>query len=130
MSLNKYLYTLQEQEDVNSGKNLRIKEFIKSTPQPSDEEVHKFAEDLGMSHDELEERIYMMFSFMLNNVGKHNEVPDSEYDSKELAMGIEVEKEHTNCNRIAKNIAKDHLSEISDYYTRLKKMESEAGVED
>jgi len=44
-------------------------------------------------------------------------------------MGIEVEKEHTNNDNIAKKITLDHLSEIKDYYTRLKKMESDAGVE-
>jgi hypothetical protein len=64
-----------------------------------------------------------------NIVGKHNDVPDSKFDPKELAAGIEVEKEHTNNPKIAKSIAKDHLSEIKDYYTRLKKMELEAGKE-
>ena len=51
---------------------------------------------------------------------------DREYDPKELAMGIEVEYEHTNMKRIAKTIAKHHLSEFPDYYTRLKKMEKKA----
>ena len=45
---------------------------------------------------------------------------------KELAMGIEVEKEHTNDEELAKEIALDHLTEIPDYYTRLKEMEAEA----
>jgi len=59
-------------------------------------------------------------------VGKHNDVPDSEFNSKELKMGIEVEKEHSDDHKIRKHIAKDHLSEFPDYYTRLKKMEDEA----
>ena len=59
-------------------------------------------------------------------VGKHNDWPDSKFDPKELAMGIEVEKEHTDDTSITKLIAKDHLAEIPDYYTRLKKMEDEA----
>jgi hypothetical protein len=59
-------------------------------------------------------------------VGKHNDVPDDKFDLKELKNGIDIEKEHTNNPEIAKRIAKDHLSEIPDYYTRLKKMESEA----
>ena len=58
-------------------------------------------------------------------VGKHKDVPDDKYDAKELAMGIDVEKEHTDNPAIAKEIAKDHLAEIPDYYTRLKKMEEE-----
>lgn len=49
-------------------------------------------------------------------------------DMDELKMGIEVEKEHTNDVELAKQIALDHLKEVPDYYTRLKKMEKEAGV--
>lgn len=45
--------------------------------------------------------------------------------NKELRMGIEVEYEHTNSKNMAKEIAMDHLMEIPDYYTRLKKMEKE-----
>jgi len=62
----------------------------------------------------------------ISMVGKHNDVPDDKFDQKELAMGIKIEHEHTNEDEIAKRIAKDHLSEIPDYYTRLEKMESEA----
>ena len=53
-------------------------------------------------------------------------------DPEQLAMGIEIEFEHTNDQEIAKQIALDHLAEIPDYYTRLKKMEDEAkaGTED
>jgi len=49
-------------------------------------------------------------------------------DSKQLQMGIKVEMEHTTDKAIAKKIALDHLHEIPDYYTRLLKMEREAGV--
>lgn len=45
---------------------------------------------------------------------------------KELEMGIKVELEHTKDKGKAKEIAMDHLSEIPDYYTRLKKMEKSA----
>ena len=45
--------------------------------------------------------------------------------NKELDMGVEIELEHTNSRRLAKEIAMDHLTEIPDYYTRLKKMEKE-----
>jgi hypothetical protein len=56
-------------------------------------------------------------------IGKHDDKTDGHYDPHELAMGIEVEKEHTNDERIAKCIAKDHLSELPDYYSRLKRMQ-------
>lgn len=45
--------------------------------------------------------------------------------NKELDMGVEVELEHTKSRKLAKEIAMDHLTEIPDYYTRLKKMEKE-----
>ena len=60
-------------------------------------------------------------------IGKHDDTTDSHYDHHELTMGIEVEKEHTSDERTAKNIAKDHLSELPDYYSRLKKMEASRG---
>jgi len=52
-----------------------------------------------------------------------NTTPDSEFDSKELELGIKVEMEHTEDESLAKSIAKDHLLEVSDYYTKLKKVE-------
>jgi len=62
----------------------------------------------------------------LSEIGKHNDAPDDRYDAKELERGIEIEMEHTDNEDEAKSIAKDHLSEIPDYYTRLDKMEGEA----
>lgn len=67
-------------------------------------------------------------------VGKHNHIPDDDFCQLELEMGIKVEYEHTDDYEIAKAIAKDHLAEIpgtgnrDGYYSRLKKMEEEAGV--
>ena len=43
--------------------------------------------------------------------------------NKQLEMGIKVESEHTTNKEIAKNIALQHLEELPDYYTRLKKAE-------
>lgn len=47
----------------------------------------------------------------------------------ELKAGIEIEMEHTDDPAIAEKIARDHLAEMPDYYTKLKEMEksSEAG---
>lgn len=45
---------------------------------------------------------------------------------EQLKLGIEVEKEHTPSEDVAREIALDHLWEMADYYTRLKNMESEA----
>jgi hypothetical protein len=45
---------------------------------------------------------------------------------QQLKMGIDVEKEHTKDARLSMEIALDHLLELPDYYTRLKKMEQDA----
>lgn len=45
---------------------------------------------------------------------------------KQLDMGAPIEHEHTKNRKLAKEIALQHLDEIPDYYTRLKKMEADA----
>lgn len=52
-------------------------------------------------------------------VGKHKDITDHHYDAHELAMGVEEETKYTGNDGIAKRIAKDHLSQIPDYYSRL-----------
>jgi hypothetical protein len=52
--------------------------------------------------------------------------PDSKYNKKQLSQGIKVEKEHSKSPKARKEIAKDHLEEIPDYYTRLKDLEAKA----
>ena len=49
--------------------------------------------------------------------------------TKELDMGTKIEMEHVNSKNLAKEIAMDHLVEIPDYYTRLKKMEKDGVAE-
>lgn len=41
----------------------------------------------------------------------------------QLKMGIAVEKEHTSDEKVAREIALDHLMERPDYYTKLKEVE-------
>ena len=101
----------------------------KGNDSPPDEVIHKKAEELGIDPDVLEAGIYKAFVELLHNMpGKHNDVPDSKFNPQELEWGIDIEKEHTDNPEIAKHIAKDHLTEIPDYYTRLKKLEKEAGI--
>ena len=45
---------------------------------------------------------------------------------KQLDMGIPIEHEHTKNKTLATDIALQHLEEIPDYYSRLKKMEADA----
>ena len=51
---------------------------------------------------------------------------DVSFIQKQLDIGEPIEHEHTQNHELAKKIALQHLDEIPDYYTRLKKMESEA----
>ncbi len=48
---------------------------------------------------------------------------------KQLEIGIKIEHEHTKDKDLATDIALQHLDEIPDYYTRLKKMETSAKKE-
>jgi len=61
--------------------------------------------------------------------GLADKAKDSEFDKKQLAMGIKIEMEHTTDSSLAREIAKDHLKEIPDYYTRLRKLEAKAEKE-
>jgi hypothetical protein len=51
---------------------------------------------------------------------------DVSFIQKQLDMGEPIEHEHTKDHELAMDIALQHLDEIPDYYTRLKKMESDA----
>jgi len=49
-------------------------------------------------------------------------------DPAQLRRGIEVEHEHTTSAGVAERIARHHLCEFADYYTRLDRMEEQAKV--
>jgi hypothetical protein len=104
-----------------------IKWFI-DNPYPEDSKVHSFAEKKGIDTHKFEAEIYkILSSFLSEGKSKGKEV---KHDPKELEMGMKVEMEHTTITVLARKIALDHLVEIPDYYTRLKKMEAEAGIKD
>lgn len=100
-----------------------IIDFFRANPNPNDSIVHDFASKKGFEPDDVEEAIYKLATVVANF--KHMDDADSDFDPNELSMGIEVETEHTDNKDIAAVIAKAHLAEIPDYYTRLKKMEEE-----
>lgn len=55
--------------------------------------------------------------------GRADNRSDSDFDAEQLEIGIKHEMEHTKNRKIAKEIAKDHLSEDPNYYKKLKKIE-------
>ena len=90
--------------------------FLKRNPSPSKEDIKKLDVELMAE---------MLASFLKKF--KHSFDRDGKFDKKQLEMGVEVEKEHTDDAYIAKIIAKAHLTEIKNYYDLLKKMEQKAG---
>jgi predicted Zn-dependent peptidase len=57
-----------------------------------------------------------------STIFKNGDIPDSKFDRKQLAIGTEIETEHTDNRDIAKMIAKAHLSERKDYYKVLQEV--------
>lgn len=119
------IYSMEDAKMVDEMERKVIK-FLIENPEPDDDTVHQFAQQLGVEPDELEPIFYKLATKLA--LIKQGQVPDEQFNPEELKMGIEVELEHTDDEDIAKMIAKAHLMEIPDYYTRLKKMEDEAKV--
>jgi hypothetical protein len=61
----------------------------------------------------------------IENISKKHNV-DISFIKKQLKIGVPIEHEHTKDKDLATDIALQHLDEIPDYYTRLKKMEADA----
>lgn len=117
----------EEQNNANSELRNKIIKWFLENPYPNDNKVHEFAKSIGMDEHEFERHVYATLSSVLSE-GK-SKGKEIKHDSKQLEMGIKVEMEHTSNKLISRKIALDHLAEIPDYYTRLDKMEKEAGVE-
>jgi len=52
---------------------------------------------------------------------KGGDIPDREFDARQLDIGTQVETEHTDDLELAKMISKAHLLERKNYYDLLKK---------
>lgn len=122
-------YLKEDKGDENI--HAEIFKFFKDNPKPPDKKVHSLAQSLGMDEHKFEEHIYMIMGSIFG-AGRAYEkgITEDDVDAEELKMGIKVEMEHTTDPEISKRIALDHLAEIDDYYTRLAKMEKDAGIED
>jgi hypothetical protein len=99
------------------------------SPRPTieDEREHMFG--AGRDVSAAEDRVKLKQSSGVNKSeekvvgGLGDGKEDSDFDPKQLAAGMKVEREHTKDPKIAKEIAKDHLTEDKDYYKKLKKIE-------
>lgn len=127
--------TLKEAIEEKNGKkkgvlSKDIVEFLFKKPDPSDEDVHNWAESNSYDIDKVKAEMYKLASkyanFLKEGMSVKKGITKSDVESKELSMGIKVEKEHTSDSEIAERIALDHLAEMDNYYSELKKMEKSA----
>ena len=108
----------------------KILEFFMSVQNPNDKQVHKLAEDLDMSPHDLETEIYELLStFTYGGFAKEKDFKEEDADPKQLKAGIAVELEHLNkkskyAKALSKRISLDHLAEINNYYSKLKKVDT------
>lgn len=131
----KYVEEMQD-EDEAAGKEEkmpkdieeRLFDFFSTKQTRKDPSVHNLAESLGVDPDDVEEVVYKLLQSFLS-AGKFFESgkKESDFDPKEIEIGIKVEMEHTNNPKIAKRIALDHIVESLpvSYYTKLAAMEKE-----
>jgi len=90
--------------------------------------LRDMARELGVEFDvgdKEEVRGGMSRGKTLKDIAKKHQV-SMEHLSKQLVMGMKVEMEHTSDIGLARKIAKDHLVEDPNYYTKLRKMEKPA----
>ena len=102
----------------------------------TNDDIEKFAEKYGKSFngtklESVEKKEYLIGGradgMTPEDIARKHGLPIEDIE-EQLEMGDEVEKEHTNNPKIAREIAMDHEAEIADYYTRLAKMEKQAGI--
>ena len=116
-------------KDENKTQELQsavIKLVLDKKLRPDDDDIHNLAGKFNMEPHEFEEVIYALLGDLIKGVGKHKDVPLSKFDPGQIKIGIDIEKEHTDNPAVRLEIAKDHLAEFPDYYTRLLKLEKEA----
>jgi len=120
-------YTLDELKKLVETVQTKDENAIYPTTHANIENVKKLALDtLSDMYKEMpaEKEIIAPVEDYLTGGLADNDSP-SEFDPKELEMGIPVEMEHTNNPEIAREIAMDHLRENPHYYTWYNKIEQD-----
>ena len=117
-------------ENIDKIKSIqdKILDFFEKNPNPPDLKIHGLAKEIGVEPDKIETEIYKILSNILHDGKSKGKIEG--LNKEQLAKGIKVESEHTSIPIIQKKIAADHLTEIPDYYDRLEKMESDAGIKE
>jgi len=110
----------------------RLVQFLCDNPNATPDDFLAWAKTLERPMEGQRALLYLgVMASRFVNGGKAVEkgINSTDVDPDEMALGVKVELEHTPDPFMAGMIALDHLAEIPDYYTRLEKMEEEAGVE-
>lgn len=111
-----------------------VEHFFQENPNPEDEQVHAWADKKKENKHEVEDKAYELATETAKKDSKGDKLEGGkadgkspgDFDATQMAMGKKVEREHTNDPALAEEISSDHLSELPDYYSRLKKMEDAA----
>lgn len=69
------------------------------------------------------EKILDKKTLSVSDIAKKHSV-SLDHINSQLKMGIAVEHEHTSDSKVASEIARDHIMEDPNYYTKLKKVEN------
>lgn len=115
-------------EEDNNEADSAIIELFEISDKVSRADIEGLSEISGIPVEKLEQSVYDLLTSLLNSglaIEAGDDFDDFEYDPDQLEMGTKVEFEHTSNEYIAQRIAKDHLVECPDYYTRLAEMEKE-----
>ncbi len=102
--------------------------FLSTNPNPTDDQVHNWAEEKGYDKEEVEEALYRLATEQNKTKNKlegglADEKNPNDFDKEQLAKGVIVEMEHTNDTKVAIEIAMDHLTEDPEYYSKLETIE-------
>ena len=117
--------TLGNIKDDDNGKvdlqQVMAKYFSNPDASTDDEDVHAYAEKLGVETEDLENAGYELLHcfFAEGNSPGMKTKPDP----KQVKLGMSIEAEHSDNKLIQRKIVLDHLAEDKAYYTKLAKME-------
>lgn len=65
--MEKYNSVFEEDYEVDEVLTGKVIDYFLANPYPNDDDIHDFADELGVSHDKLEEIIYSLLTdFILN----------------------------------------------------------------
>lgn len=114
-------FLIESKHHVSKDQHDQLLKVFRKDTNVTHKDIEKLAKQFGVSVEDMQLKVYNILGDVLRNIGKHNDVPDEQFNAKELEAGIEEEMEHTKDPLFAKMIAKDHLKENPKYYTKLKK---------